>query len=88
MVPCPINSLQMAIIFNIGKITHNPVEILNATLLFFTIHANGKSPNICKPPIRPSIIHPNIRKAIIIFQNDNDNTQLTGKTIAKYIIPV
>ncbi len=74
--------------FKMGNNTQSPVEIPKANLLFFTIQANGISPTICKKVIRPSISPPKTINAIIIFQKDSDITQLKGKRIATYIMPV
>ena len=74
--------------FSIGNITHNPVEIHNAALLRLTIHANGINPTICRKAINPSIRPPKTINATIIVQKDNDITQLNGKRIAMYMIPV
>jgi hypothetical protein len=71
-----------------GSRTHTATEIHNDTLLFFTIQVKGTNPRTCRIVIIPSKIAPRKMKATIIFQVERWTIHKTGKTIAKYIMPV
>lgn len=89
LAPYFTHTIHMEIIFSIGGIMHNMIDITKDVLLLLIIHANGNSPIVCIRHIIPSTtIPPKNIKANIIFQSGSSRIHIVGKHIMIYMRPV